>query len=137
MAPEERLDIDALMTEIRQKAEEELLEGSTAQTRRQRLRFIIENGKLVIERTLPSGRGFSARWQAFVRRFFFGETVQTVQPSLDKQTAWNRAVAMLLQEQAAEIERLRRQVEELSCRDLSEGAAPSESAPEDMALPTE
>ena len=72
-----------------------------------------------------------------MRRFFFGETVQTVQPSLDKQTAWNRAVAMLLQEQAAEIERLRRQVEELSCRDMSEGAAPSESAPEDMALPTE
>lgn len=117
------------MTEIRQKAEEELLEGSTAQSRRQRLRFALENGRLVIERSLPATGGMLGKWQAAARRFVFGETTQNVQPSLDKQTAWNRAVALLLQEQAAEIERLRRQVEELSCRDVESDAAPFEPAP--------
>jgi len=135
MAPDERIDIESLMAEIRQRAEEELLEGSTAQSRRQRLRFALENGRLVIERTLPPSPGLLGRWQAAARRFVFGEVAQTVQPALDKQSAWNRAVALLLQEQSAEIEHLRRQLEELSCRDYPD-SLPSESAPEEPAPPS-
>ncbi len=133
MAPEERVDIEALMAEIRRKAEEELLENSSEQSRRQRLRFILENSRLQIERTIAPGRSLGDRMRSSLRRFIYRETVQTAEPLMDKQSAWNRAVAALLQEQAAEIERLRRLVTEAEVMPphdfTAEEDAPEQSAP--------
>ena len=134
MAPEERVDIEGLMAEIRRKAEEELLENSSEQSRRQRLRFVLENGRLQFERTIAPGRSWGDRLRSTLRRFIYRETVQTAEPALDKQSAWNRAVAALLQEQAAEIERLRRLVTETETDQTDYSTpreAPSEPAPGD------
>ena len=128
MSPDERVDIEALMAEIRRKAEEELLESSTEHSRSQRLRFVLENGRLQMERTIPPGRGLFDQWRAALRRFAFRETLQTLEPVLEKQNAWNRAVASLLQEQSAEIQRLRRILNDLQREQASE--SPEEEAVE-------
>lgn len=136
MAPEERIDIDAVMAEIRQKAEEELLEGANDAARRQRLRFLLENSQLSLERTPPAATGLFRRLKDAARRWVLREILQTLQPALDKQTAWNRAAAVLLHEQAAAIEDLRRRIEALQEMMPRDDEPSSEYAPEDTGPPT-
>ncbi|MCX7014768.1 MAG: hypothetical protein NTW86_19840 [Candidatus Sumerlaeota bacterium] len=132
---DDAIDIEAIMEAIRRQVREEFHGSRHEASMYEVLQFLEDNCHLALERPAEKPADGARGLAALLRRRVFEEVKNLIGPLLDKQTEWNRKAALILQQQEAELERLRRLAPERA-PGAGGGSRPSEAAPPESASPS-
>jgi len=87
--------VENIMKDVRQRVRQEAYEDLGDSSVHEDLQFVLDNSRLSHDRIITSHRRWIGGLMAWARRVLYGEIRRSVDPMFEKQTRWNRRLAMI------------------------------------------